>query len=764
MTPIRFLLTLLFFASALSASGTNVVSIIGEAFHLNGRPTYEGRAWQGHRLDGLLMNSRMVQGIYDDLNPITATNWAYPDTGQWDAERNTREFIEAMPEWRRHGLNSFTICLQGGSPQGYSQAQPWHNSAIKADGSLRHDYLARLKRILDRADELRMVVILGIFYFGQDQRLADEAAVVRAVDATVDWLFDGGWQHVVIEINNECNVRYDHAILQPDRVHELINRVKARTRDGRRFLVSTSYGGGTVPRTNVVQSADYLLLHGNGVSDPRRITEMVRQTRKVPGYTPKPVVFNEDDHFEFDKPMNNFVAAVSERAGWGYFDFRMKGEDFRHGFQSVPVDWSIHSPRKRGFFQLLGTMTDSLPRGATTGGGARWWKGNLHTHTLWSDGDDYPEMVAAWYKDQGYHFLALSDHNVTLDGTKWLTVGVSNRGSGAVFREYVERFGEDWVEQRTLNGVNQVRLKPLGEFRLLLEEASKFLLIPSEEVTTRHLTAQIHINVSNLRQPIQPAGGGSVVEVIQNNFDAVNDQRRDTGQPMVAHLNHPNFQWAITAEELMQVRGERFFEVYNGHPQVHNEGDALHASTERVWDIVLTWRLARLGLPPVFGLGVDDSHHYHIGGMTNSTPGRGWIQVRAPRLSPESIIAALEAGDFYASSGVTLKDIRRTEKRLEIDIAGETGVTYRTQFIGTRRGFDARHEPVLAKSGTPLRVTHRYSDEVGAVLAEVEGATAIYEMKGDELYVRAKIVSTKAKAVPTRTGETEAAWIQPVLP
>src|SRR5215207_3195991 len=120
-----------------------------------------------------------------------------------------------------------------------------------------------------------MAVILGIFYFGQDERLADEAAVVRAVDNTVDWIFDRGYRHVLIEVNNECNVRYDHAILRPDRVHELIRRVRERQRDGRRLLVSTSYGGGAVPRENVVRAADFLLMHGNGVADPARIAAMV---------------------------------------------------------------------------------------------------------------------------------------------------------------------------------------------------------------------------------------------------------------------------------------------------------------------------------------------------------------------------------------------------------------------------------------------------------------------------------------------------------
>jgi len=334
------------------------VSIRGEKFLINGKPTYKGRSWNGHKVEGLLMNSRMVQGIFDDLNPETVALWKYTDTGRWDAERNTREFVAAMPSWRKHGLLAFTINLQGGSPQGYSKDQPWHNSAIAEDGSLRPEYMRRLETIIDRADELGMVVILGIFYFGQDERLQDEAAVERAVDNSVDWLLERGYTNVLIEINNECNVKYDHAILQPERVHELIERVKQRkSSDGLRLLVSTSYGGGTIPRENVVRSADYLLLHGNGVSDPNRIGEMVKQTRAVAGYRPMPIVFNEDDHFDFDKPANNLVAAIESYASWGYFDFRKQGEAFEIGYQSVPVDWSIGSLRKRAFFEKLKEIT-----------------------------------------------------------------------------------------------------------------------------------------------------------------------------------------------------------------------------------------------------------------------------------------------------------------------------------------------------------------------------------------------------------------------
>lgn len=331
------------------------VEIRGDRFFVNGKPTYEGRTWEGRRIEGLLMNTRMVQGVFDDRNPETVARWAYPDTGKWDPERNTREFLAAMPSWRDHGCLAFTINFQGGSPQGYSREQPWHNSAFEADGSLRADYLSRMQRILDRADELGMVPIVGYFYFGQDQRLTDEAAVVRATDNATRWLLDRGYRNVLVEVNNECNVRYDHAILQPERIHELIRRVKEATRDGQRLLVSTSYGGGTVPRENVVRAADYLLLHGNGVSDPNRIADMVRRTRQVPGYRPVPLLFNEDDHFDFDKPWNNYSAAVSEYCSWGYFD--PGKSDYSDGYQCPPVNWGLNTERKRGFFRLCSLMT-----------------------------------------------------------------------------------------------------------------------------------------------------------------------------------------------------------------------------------------------------------------------------------------------------------------------------------------------------------------------------------------------------------------------
>jgi hypothetical protein len=336
------------------------VSIVGEDFYINGKPTYAGRTWNGNRVEGLLLNTRLVQATFDDLNPETAVRWAYPDTQKWDAERNVREFIDAMPQWKKHGLLAFTVNFQGGSPEGYSKKQTWLSSGFESDGTMRPAFADRMRRVLDAADALGMVVIVGYFYFGQDQNIKDESAVIEATDRATRWLLDGGWRNVIVEVNNETNVAaYDHEILKPKRIHELIERVKGIQRDGRRLLVGTSYGGGAIPLENVVRSSDFLLIHGNGVSDPAKITEMIRKTRAVPGYRPMPILFNEDDHENFDQPNNNFVASIKDHVSWGWFDYRRKEESWNEGYQSPPVQWGITSSRKKAFFDKLAEITGS---------------------------------------------------------------------------------------------------------------------------------------------------------------------------------------------------------------------------------------------------------------------------------------------------------------------------------------------------------------------------------------------------------------------
>ena len=407
---------------------------------------------------------------------------------------------------------------------------------------------------------------------------------------------------------------------------------------------------------------------------------------------------------------------------------------------------------------ILGTTLGvSLAMGCSAPPSASWWKGNLHTHSLWSDGDDFPEMVVAWYRDGGYHFLALSDHNVLAEGERWID---ADRTGHEVLARYRARFDPGWADVRGAGDSLEIRLKTLEEFRPLFEEPGRFLLLRGEEITDRFETTPLHLNATNLVAVIAPQGGTSVLDVLQNNVDAVLAQRRETGVAMFPHVNHPNYGWAVTAEDLIALDGEQFIEVYNGHPLVNNRGDATHPDTDRLWDIVLAERLVRRA-PVMYGIAVDDAHHYHGDGRRQANPGRGWIVVRAEVLTPSAIVTAMEAGDFYASTGVVLDDVLVENGRISLTIAAERDVTYRTQFIGTRRGYDAPMQPALTDSTAPLRF--RYGDDIGAVLSEVEGTRPTYTFRGDELYVRAKVVSSRPKANPIVPGEVEVAWTQPVV-
>jgi hypothetical protein len=342
--------------SSAALSRRTEVSIQADRFLINGKVTYAGRAYKGTKIEGLLMNVRAVQAIFDDANPETRSRWAYPDTGKWDPERNVTEFLAALPEWRRHGVLAFTVNLQGGSPEGYSKGQPWENTAIDPDGNLRPAYMSRLARVLDRADQLGMVAIVGYFYFGQDQRVKDEAAVKRAITNTTNFLLDTGHRNVLVEIDNECNIAaYDHEILKAARIHELIAQARGITRGGRRLLVGTSYGGGTPAGANVVAVSDFLLLHGNGPDDPGRIRRMIQTSRAAATWRPMPVLINEDDHFRFGEPENHMMAALSEYVSWGYFD--PGKNDYSDGYQCPPVNWAINSERKRQFFGAMKEIT-----------------------------------------------------------------------------------------------------------------------------------------------------------------------------------------------------------------------------------------------------------------------------------------------------------------------------------------------------------------------------------------------------------------------
>ncbi len=333
------------------------VSIKGRQFYINGEPTYANRFWNGKKIEGLLMNSRMVNGIFDDLNPETRQGFKYSDTGVWDPERNTNEFVEAMSSWRDHGLLAFTINLQGGSPMGYGN-NGWINSAFEPNGDLNEAYFNRLEKIIDRADELGQVVILGYFYFGADQYLKDESAVINATKNATQWILDKGYENVMVEVANECDIFYDHEILNPEGIPELINLVKSMTKDGRRLLVSTSFSGTVVPTTPVAEASDFILLHGNGADKPKTLRDVIVRTRqRSQAHASKPIIVNEDDHYAYDEAESNLSVSVDEYVSWGLFDFRRKGEAFEEGFQSIPASWAIDTERKKDFFNKIKEIT-----------------------------------------------------------------------------------------------------------------------------------------------------------------------------------------------------------------------------------------------------------------------------------------------------------------------------------------------------------------------------------------------------------------------
>lgn len=394
----------------------------------------------------------------------------------------------------------------------------------------------------------------------------------------------------------------------------------------------------------------------------------------------------------------------------------------------------------RGLFVLVLAAAFACAAAARPPAASQWFKGNTHTHTLWSDGDAAPEQVSDWYKSHGYRFLVLSDHNILAEGEKWKKVGTAKgQVKPEAVQALVDKFGKDAVETREADGSREMRLKTLDELRKRFEDPASFIFIKGEEITDKFMALPIHHNSINHTHFIQPPGGASVREVLERTIQSVEAEAKKSGKPVVVHLNHPNFGWGVSAEDIAHVLGERFFEVYNGHRGVRNYGDKDHKSTEQIWDYVLAMRLGKLGGPPLFAFATDDAHNYHKT-QEVANPGRGWIHVRAAELTGDAITRALLAGDFYASSGVVLEDVVREKNRLSLRIAAQPGVTYKTRFIGTRKG-----------------------GEPGEVLAEGDGLAAAYALKGDELYVRATVVSSRPHPNGYDAKDFESAWTQPVV-
>jgi hypothetical protein len=337
------------------------VTIEGEKFLIDGVPTYKGRTFEGANIEGLLFNTRMVQATFDDENADSRDRWAYPDTGKWDPDRNVDEFIAAIPSYVEHGIAAVTINLQGGMPvTGTERTQPWLNSAFTPEGDLKPTYMARIERVLRACDENGVVVIVGYYYFGQDENMRDEAAIRRGVESATRWILEKGFENVLIEIDNECDVPlYEHAILTPPHVHELVELAKGITHDGRRLLVSTSFTnwpfatekGRDTPTEAVFAAADYILFHTNNL-DPAGTRKAIESVKSNPAFlaNPKPVVINEDS-----VSVANMDAAFPLYVPWGYYD--QGSNNYRDGYQSPPVNWGISTPEKSRFFNRVAEIT-----------------------------------------------------------------------------------------------------------------------------------------------------------------------------------------------------------------------------------------------------------------------------------------------------------------------------------------------------------------------------------------------------------------------
>jgi hypothetical protein len=374
---------------------------------------------------------------------------------------------------------------------------------------------------------------------------------------------------------------------------------------------------------------------------------------------------------------------------------------------------------------------------------ARWWKGNLHTHSFWSDGHEFPEMIGLQYKNSGYHFLALSDHNVLSRGYKTVTIDrTEDPEDWAAYTAYLKQFGPEWVESNTLDrGRVEVRLKPISEYRAMVEESGRFLFIEAEEITDGAENGKsIHMNATNLGELIPPPGGANVESVIRRSLELVREQEKRLQRPIMFHVNHINYKWGVSVEDLARVVNNQFFEVWNGVETDNDPGDSDHSSTDVKWDMANAIRLSEYNAPPLFGLATDDTHDYH-GTRTRALGGRAWVQVKAPFLSPEHIIRAMRKGEFYASTGVELEAVSFSHGELNLHIQQVGGEVYKTEIIALIRGEESAG---------------------GQVVKVIEGTDVSYRMTGNEWYIRARITSDGVPDVPSREFPTKRAWTQPV--
>jgi hypothetical protein len=393
-----------------------------------------------------------------------------------------------------------------------------------------------------------------------------------------------------------------------------------------------------------------------------------------------------------------------------------------------------------------------------------WYRGNLHMHSLWSDGNVFPEDAVAWYRDHGYQFVCLSDHQILqIDPDLWLEVG-SKKLSRAQADRYIAAHPAS-VEVKKEGGKEFIRLKTIWELKRTLDQPESFLMIPGHELNRVIGGLQVHMNAINVHDTIPYRYGVTPAETFARIEDAVDAWGARQDVPTLFMLNHPTWPYFdITPDVLISLPQIRFFELCNADGGNTSAAHPQWYSIEKYWDIVNAFRIED-GYEPVFGIGSDDTHNY-TDAKGNARPGEGWICVRAARLEPDALVQAMHRGDFYASTGVVLADVGFAvgTGTLTVKVSPEAGVEYRIRFITTQAGFDRTVTPFddPAKDKRPARKGVQYADAIGREIKSVEGIEASYTMEPDDLYVRATVTSTR-KAVNRVNNEPEfdTAWTQP---
>ncbi len=396
----------------------------------------------------------------------------------------------------------------------------------------------------------------------------------------------------------------------------------------------------------------------------------------------------------------------------------------------------------------------------------QWYKGNLHMHSFWSDGNVFPEQAIDWYKDRGYHFVSLTDHTVMqVKPDNWKEIGKGNV-TQKLLDQYLERYEKDWVETKQDGDKTLVRLKTFDEFIEKLSVPEKFLVIPGHEQNVGIQGREVHDCVINVVDSIPFQKGKTVPESIRNNADLLTQYGAETGRETLFISNHNCWVYFdIYPQDLIDVPEVRFFELLNCQP-VFKPNTAFW-TPEKFWDVVNSFRIED-GKLPLYGITQDDTHNYMQPGPKTRDLGNYWIMVRAKRLETEQLLRSMYRGDFYCSNGVVFEslDFDKATQTLSVKVKPVDGAKYTIRFNGTKKGFDQSTETVddPAADKKPARKIPVYSDEIGKIFQESEGTEASYRMAEDDLYVRVTVVSDKDANYDDPTGympTKESAWSQP---